>query len=47
MMNRRRAWLAVQAEGSALIARAYEAGDLLDATAWEGGETVAFGLNVA
>ena len=38
--------VAVQAEGCAPIVRAYEAGES-HATAWEGGETVAFGLNVA
>lgn len=37
--------VAVQAEGCAPIVRAYEAGESR-ATAWEGGETVAFGLNV-
>ena len=38
--------VAVQAEGCAPIVRAYEAGES-HATAWEGRETVAFGLNVA
>jgi threonine synthase len=37
--------VAVQAEGCAPIVRAYEAGEP-QATPWEGGETVAFGINV-
>jgi threonine synthase len=37
--------VAVQSEGCAPIVRAYEAGES-HATPWEGGETIAFGLNV-
>jgi threonine synthase len=37
--------VAVQSEGCAPIVRAYEAGES-HATPWEGGETVAFGINV-
>jgi threonine synthase len=37
--------VAVQAEGCAPIVRAYESGEA-HATPWEGGQTIAFGLNV-